>query len=108
MAAHRWRHKRTDTPAELARRARYNSPEHRAARKRYTVLVASGQGRCWRCGSQLYPGQWQVGHDDAGLVIRGPECTTCNRRAAARKGARVANTRRKQVRVMASTTTLDW
>lgn len=107
--AHRWRHKRTDTSAELARRARYNSPEHRAARKRYAVLVDAGLGVCWRCGCQLYPGAWQTGHNDAGTVIMGPECLPCQRGHASRKGARVANARRKRVRAMGSaTTTLDW
>lgn len=100
MAAHRWRHKRTDTPAELARKARYNSPEHRAARKRFTVLVDAGLGVCWRCGERLYPGQWQVGHSDDGTQIMGPESTACNRRAAAVKGARVANRRRRAVAFM--------
>lgn len=97
MAAHRWHTKTRGTPADAARAARYNSPEHRAARKRYTVLVAAGQAMCWRCGCVLYPEHWQVGHNDAGTVIMGPECTPCNRTAAARKGARVANRRRKAI-----------
>lgn len=107
--AHRWRHKRIDTPAELARKARYNSPEHRAARKRFTVLVEAGLGVCWRCGRGLVPGRWHVGHIDDGSAIAGPECMSCNLRAAARKGALVANARRKRARSMsANVTTLGW
>lgn len=98
-----WHRKRT-TPAELARRAKYNSPAHKQARARFTKLVAAGLARCWRCGVALRPGAWHVGHDDHQIdLIRGPECVPCNRRAAASKGAKVANAKRKTVRTTKTT-----
>lgn len=97
MATHRWAHKTHGTPAELARKAKYNSPEHKAARKHYAAWIAAGHGRCWRCGGHIEPGSdWHVGHDDlATSVIRGAEHGGCNKRAAAIKGARLANAKRK-------------
>jgi hypothetical protein len=93
--ANGWHRKRT-TPAEVARRKKYRSAEHRQARARYTVLVAAGQAHCWRCGRTLAPHMpWVVGHDDHQVeLIRGPECEPCNRTAANRKGARIANAKR--------------
>lgn len=89
--ANGWHRKTAGTPAELARRRRYDSAEHKAARKAGAALVAAGRARCWRCGVRLAPGGWQVGHNDAGTVIMGPECLPCQRGHAARKGAKVAN-----------------
>lgn len=96
MPKHRWRHKNPHTPAEAARRAKYNSPEHRAARAHYTPLVAAGIAHCWRpdCRARLVPGRWHVGHNDPGDQIMGPECDTCNRTHAARKGNRIAKAKR--------------
>lgn len=88
-----WHRKRSRTPGELA--GRYNTAEHRAARTQFRLLVSYGIATCWRCGKQLVPGQWHVGHDDPGLRIMGPECASCNRKAAASKGAKIANARRK-------------
>lgn len=97
--AHRWANKTHGTPAEKARRARYDSAEHRAARAQFRKLVEYGLARCWRphCGRRLVPGQWHVGHGEDG-VIRGPECASCNLRAAAIKGARVRNAKAKAKR----------
>lgn len=90
-----WGRKRT-TRATLARAAKYASPAHRAARKRYARDVAAGIAACWRCGRGIPPDtdprDWHVGHDDHDTdLIRGPEHKRCNLEAAARKGARIRN-----------------
>lgn len=85
---HRWAHKRHDTPAEQARRASYNTAEYRAAGKQAGHLVRSGQAHCWRCHRPIPTWatrgpHWVVGHDDHDRrIIRGVECTPCNRKAA--------------------------
>lgn len=101
MSQHRFRTLNPDSPAARARRAKYGSREHREAGKTLTVLVAAGKARCWRCNRPIPPGTprgttrgtWQVGHNDAGTRVMGPEHTLCNRRAAARKGNRIARAR---------------
>lgn len=93
-----WHRKRTNTPAVAARKAKYNSAAHKAARAHVKILVASGRAYCWRpnCGKQLQPGHWHVGHDDLDPNrIRGGECASCNLKAGARKGALITNARRK-------------
>lgn len=87
-----WHRKRSRTPGELA--GRYRSPEHRAAQRQVKLLVAAGLAVCWRCGTRS-AAEWHAGHDDEGLRYMGPECRTCNVKAAASKGARIANARRK-------------
>jgi hypothetical protein len=108
MAANGWARKNTSTPAVAARRAKYNSAEHRAARKHYAAWIAAGKGQCWRCLGHIPPGSdWHVGHDDLDVtLIRGAEHAGCNKRAAASKGARIANAKRK-VREL-GTTRLSW
>lgn len=91
-------HRKRRGPADRARQRKYDGAEHQAAKRAFTQLVAAGLARCWRpgCGRVLKPGRWHVGHDDHRVnVIRGPECVPCNLTAAARKGAVVANARRK-------------
>lgn len=97
---HRWAHADKTSPTAKARKAKYDSAEHRAARKHYAAWIASGHGRCWRCGGRIQPGSdWHVGHDDLAVnVIRGAEHRACNHRAAAIKGNRIANARRKTAR----------
>lgn len=35
--------------------------------------------QCWRCGNDIDPEHWQLGHDDINRdVYRGPECVPCN------------------------------
>jgi hypothetical protein len=76
--------------------AQHRTPEHRAARKRYTALVKAGQGWCAQpvcvMGSRWIPpgALWDVGHDDSGTVILGPTHRACNRVEAGRKRHRVA------------------
>lgn len=98
MSANGWARKNPDTPAVKARKRKYDSAEHRAARARYKVLVEYGLAKCWRCGCHLYPGRWQTGHNDAGDQIMGPECLPCQRAHSARKGALIANAKRKATR----------
>lgn len=101
MTASGWHRKRTDTPAERERAATYSSPEHRAQVDAVKALVASGRAFCWRCGKHLPPGsKAHAGHHDSDRSrYMGAECPSCNLRAAARKGARVANGRRHARRV---------
>lgn len=102
-----WHRVRTDTAAYRARRAKYNSAEHKAARKHYAAWIAAGSGRCWRCLLPIAAGsEWHVGHSDDGLRIMGAEhARTCNLKAAARKGAMVANAKRA---MKTATTHLTW
>lgn len=97
MTASGWHRKRKDTEAVKARQRKYDSPEHKQARAAYRRAVEAGLAMCWRCGRTLLLGQWHVGHDDTGTRIMGPECVSCNLKAAARKGARIANARRNGV-----------
>lgn len=93
-----WHRKDKNTAAEQARNAKYASPEHKAARALYRQLRAQGAVlTCWRCKQPIPPakGACHVGHNDAGTHIEGPECAPCNREAAARKGARVTNAKRR-------------
>ncbi len=96
-------HRKANTPAEQERRAQYRSPEHRAKVKEYKALQAAGIASCWRCGQWLAPGmEMHAGHDDYDrTVYRGPECGTCSRNTAARRGNRVSNANRKLARVVA-------
>lgn len=98
---HRFRTKRP-TAADDARRKQYASPEHRATRKAIQAQIDSGRPvSCWRCLAPILKGQpWHVGHDDNDRsLVRGAEHPACNLKAAARKGARVANGRASVRRV---------
>lgn len=103
-----WANKRTNTPADQARRREYDSPAYRAARKALIAEWAAGNGWCWRCGRYIPPSMPRhTGHDDHDRrIIRGNECPPCNLRKAASKGALVANARRKARR--AGVTALRW
>ncbi len=91
-----WHRADPNTPAAQARRRQYDSPEHRAARAKVKKDIAAGTAYCWRCGNWLPPGtQAHVGHSNDRSTILGAECESCNLSAAASKGARVANARRK-------------
>jgi hypothetical protein len=58
---------------------KYDTKEHRTARKHLGREVASGVALCWRCGRPIAPGsKWHVGHDDAGERIMGAEHASCN------------------------------
>ncbi len=106
--ANGWHRANRNSAASKARKAKYDSAEHRAARKQYKLWVEYGIARCWRCRLPITPGMaWHVGHDDVLTnVIRGPEHKRCNLGAAASKGARVANAKRQVKR--AASTRLTW
>ena len=97
-------HRKTMDAAALARKREYNSPAYKAARLKAKALVDSGHAHCWRCRKPIPPGSnWHLGHDDNDRsIIRGPEhAVECNLRAAARKGAQVANAKRRAPRITA-------
>lgn len=99
--ANGWHRKKHDAAA-VARVAEYRSPRYQAARRAVKTQVDAGIAHCWRCNKLLIPGRWHLGHDDHDrTIIRGGECATCNLKAAARKGAQVANAKRKTRRVTA-------
>jgi hypothetical protein len=91
-----WHRKRHDAAAQQ-RKAQYNSTAHRRLRAELQALVDSGAAACWRCRRPIPPGsRWHVGHSDTDrTVYMGPEHPSCNLKAAASKGARIANARRK-------------
>lgn len=95
-----WRRQDRNSPAALARQARYRTPEYRAESKRLAALVEAGNGFCHRCHRWINPAHrtpwghraWHVGHDPSGLVILGAEHYRCNlsdagQRARARQDA---------------------
>jgi hypothetical protein len=44
---------------------------------------------CWRCGEQINPHDWALGHDDHDRTrYRGPECPPCNYATAGRRPPR--------------------
>ena len=99
--ANRWHTANRNTPATQARRRKYAGREHRDA---VTIgkrrMERDGHLPCWRCGTLIPRGTpWHVGHDDTNVdLIRGYEHATCNLRAAARKGNRVARARTATLR----------
>lgn len=101
-------HRKVDNAATRARVAQYRSPEHKRRRALAKLEVDAGRAHCWRCGTWLHPeSAWHLGHDDYDRTLyRGAECAACNLRAAARKGARIANAIRKATR--SDSTRLRW
>lgn len=67
--------------------ARGYGKEHVAARLAAAPDVERGVVRCWRCKGLIEIGEeWDLGHDDAGLLAGPEHARRCNRRAAALKG----------------------
>lgn len=97
-------HRKTRTAADARRAAEYRSPHYKQTRQAVKAQVDAGLASCWRCGKPIPAGsRWDLGHDDHDrTIIRGAEHMLCNRRAAASKGARIANAKRKK------RTTLTW
>ena len=91
-------HRKTRTAADARRAAEYRSPHYKQTRQAVKAQVDAGLAHCWRCGQPIPPGTtFHLGHhDDDRTRLMGAECPPCNLKAAASKGARVANARRKQ------------
>jgi hypothetical protein len=97
-----WHRRQTNTAAYHARRAKHTSREHRQARKNIQAQLNRGEHvRCWRCGRSIpnIAAAWHVGHSDDGTRIMGAEHASENVKAAARKGAIIANARRRGRRI---------
>lgn len=73
-------------------RERGYGPQHRAERRKWERVVASGIATCARCDKPIEPGQpWDLGHNDDRTAWTGPECVPCNRGAGGVNGAKVTN-----------------
>jgi hypothetical protein len=74
-------------PNKPGTRMRGYGAHHVALRKRWLLLVQTGQVFCARCGRLIEVGApWDLGHDDQDrTVYSGPEHARCNRGAPRRK-----------------------
>ena len=79
-------HTRQRDKARGTRQQRGYDAEHDALRREYQRRMDDGETfTCWRpdCGRPIDPTHWHLGHDDHDRsTYRGPECPTCNLRAA--------------------------
>ena len=102
-----WRGPATNlTPAGQARAREYRSKAHRDERSR-RVAAATALTPCCYCGQPLGPVQreWHLPHrPDRQGYEPGLSHASCNRREAARRGALIANARRKAQRAVQQTT----
>jgi hypothetical protein len=59
---------------------------HQRLRRNYQIRMESGEVfQCWRCGREIDPDAWHLGHDDHNRgTYRGPECVPCNTAVAGR------------------------
>ena len=70
----------------------HRTPEHRAARKHWTPIVARGEAYCVEpicvmTDRWIEPGtEWHVSHDTTGTVILGPSHWQCNLSEAGKRG----------------------
>lgn len=68
---------------------------HTKERLRWKAIVEQGWARCTRCGQRIHPdARWDLDHSEDRHSYLGAAHTTCNRRAGAIKGNRIARTRR--------------
>lgn len=84
-------------------KAKYETPEHRAAKAALRQAIEQGQGwcvqgepgtgssgRCHMASRVIHPGQpWAVAHNDAGTVIIGAAHQLCNASDGATRGNRM-------------------
>lgn len=79
-------HTRAKERARGTRQARGYGPAHDALRADYQARMNRGEAfDCWRCGDEIDPEHWHLGHDDEDRsVYRGPECVPCNTATAGR------------------------
>lgn len=95
------------TAAGQARAREYRSKAHKDERAR-RVSLATPLTPCTYCGQPLGPNRslWHLPHrPDRQGYEPGLSCAPCNRREAARRGALIANARRK---VKRTATTYRW
>ncbi len=59
---------------------------HQSIRAEYQGRMDRGElFECWRCGIELDPSAWHLGHDDGDRSrYQGPECIPCNTATAGR------------------------
>ena len=97
-------HRRPQTAAATQRKRDYASPEHKAERAR-RVAAASALTPCGYCGRPLGPNtrEWHVPHDPQRNYLPGLWHGACNRTEAARRGALLANAKRKKQRIVKAT-----
>lgn len=72
--------------ARGTRQERGYDAAHDALRARYQRRMDAGERfTCWRCGKQIDPTRWHLGHNDHDRSrYRGPECVGCNTATAGR------------------------
>jgi len=74
------KHERARDKARGTRQTRGYSAHHNRTRADYQRRMDHGQTyTCWRCGDDIDPEHWHLGHDDHDrTAYRGPECVPCN------------------------------
>lgn len=84
-------HRKERDQGRGSRAERGYGSEHQALRRRAIRDLTEGKTvRCWRCGHPILTvSDLHIGHDDDRSIVRGPEHSTCNLRAAGkRRGGR--------------------
>lgn len=73
-------HTRAKDRARGTRQERGYGADHDHLRADYQRRMNRGERfACWRCGEDIDPEHWHLGHDDHDRSIyRGPECPPCN------------------------------
>lgn len=73
-------HTRAKDRARGTRQERGYDSRHVRLRAEYQRRMDAGvRFECWRCGDEINPQLWHLGHDDHDRSIyRGPECEPCN------------------------------
>lgn len=79
-------HERARDLARGTRQERGYDALHDVMRANYQRAMRAGQTfKCWRCGGDINPDAWHLGHDDHDRTqYRGPECPACNLATAGR------------------------
>jgi hypothetical protein len=73
-------------PVLAKTKARGYDARHVRERKRYKVIVESGEAACCRCGGPIEPGsEWDLDHTDDRTAYLGPAHPSCNRSAPKRQ-----------------------
>lgn len=79
-STHCLEHTRERDKARGTRQERGYGREHDALRRHYQRRMDAGQVyACWRCGGDIDPTSWTLGHcDDDRSKYHGPECPPCD------------------------------